>query len=107
MRSVPEHIEAVLAGVHALEPLEVGILGSVGCVLAQDVTIDDEDSQYMLLGRGTTIAPRHIALIAAAGLGRVSVHPKPRVVVVTVGSDLANPGTSDELRPDILSLIHI
>lgn len=101
MRSVPEHIDAVLAGVNALEPLEVGILGSVGCVLAQDVAIADEDGQHVLMSRGTTIAPRHIALIAAAGLGRVSVHPKPRVVVVTVGSDLANPGTSENQRPDI------
>lgn len=101
MRSVSEHLDAVLSGVNALEPLEVGVLGSVGCVLAQDVSISDEGGEHILLGRGTTIAPRHIALIAAAGLGRVSVHPKPRVVVVTVGSDLADPGTSDELRPDI------
>lgn len=101
MRSVSEHIDAVLSGVSALEPLEVDVLGSVGCVLAQDVSISDEDGEHILLGRGTTIAPRHIALIAAAGLGRVSVHPRPRVVVVTVGSDLANPGTATELRPDI------
>jgi len=101
MRSVSEHIDAVLSGVSALEPLEVDVLGSVGCVLAQDVSISEEDGEYLLLGHSTTIAPRHIALIAAAGLNRVSVHPRPRVVVVTVGSDLANPGTSTELRPDI------
>ena len=101
MHSVSEHLDTVLAGVTALEPLEVGVLGSVGCVLAQDVTISDTDGTHVLLGRGTTISPRHIALIAAAGLGRVFVHPKPRVVVVTVGSDLADPGTSEDLRPDI------
>jgi len=101
MHSVSEHLDTVLAGVNALEPLEVGVLGSVGCVLAQDVTINDTDGTHVLLGRGTTIAPRHIALIAAAGLGRVFVHPKPRVVVITVGSDLADPGTSEDLRPDI------
>lgn len=101
MRSVTEHLDLILGSVQAIEPLEVGLLGSVGCVLAQDVAIEDESGPHVLLSRGTAITPRHIALIAAAGLGRVSVHPKARVVVMTVGSDLADPGTSTELRPDI------
>ncbi len=101
MRSVTEHLDLILSSVQAIEPLEVGLLGSVGCVLAQDVAIEDEAGPHVLLSRGTAITPRHIALIAAAGLGRVSVHPKARVVVMTVGSDLADPGTSTELRPDI------
>ncbi len=101
MRAVGEHMDIILDSVAPLEPLEVGLLGSVGCVLAQDVTTSDEDGVHMLLSRGTAIAPRHIALLAAAGLGRVLVHPRPRVVVMTIGSDLANPGTNPELRPDI------
>lgn len=101
MRSVTEHLDIILDSTNSLEPLEVGLLGSVGCVLAQDVSIVDEDTEHVLLSRGTAISPRHIALIAAAGLGRVSVHPRPRVVVMTVGSDLCDPGASDELRPDI------
>ena len=101
MRSAPEHLEAVLSTVTALEPLEVGLLGSVGLVLAQDITISDDGIEHTLLTKGTQIAPRHVALMAAADLGRVLVHPMPRVVVLTVGADLSDPGNNDELIPDV------
>ena len=35
----------------------------------------------------------HIAVIAAAGRGAVLVRPRPRVVVLSTGSELAEPGT--------------
>lgn len=101
MRSAPEHLEQVLANVSPIEPLEVSLLGAVGLVLAQDITITDEENTYQLLNQGTEIAARHVALLSAAGLGRVLVYPMPRVVVLTVGKDLADPGTSEELAPDI------
>ena len=104
MRSVEEHLASILEDTTPLEPLVVGLLGSVGCVLAQDVTSDDEVGvARMLLPRGTAIGARHIALLAAAGLGRVLVHPKPRVVVLTVGDNLVNPGDEslDTDVPDI------
>jgi molybdopterin molybdotransferase len=101
MRSVEQHLEAVLANVIPLESLEVGLLGSIGCVLAEKVTTDDDGIEHVLLPQGTAIGARHVALLAAANLGRIWVHPKPRVVVVTIGSDLADPGTLEELRPDI------
>lgn len=104
MRSVEEHLGSILESATPLEPLEVGLLGSVGCVLAQDVTSDDEVGvARVLLPRGTAIGARHIALLAAAGLGRVLVHPKPRVVVLTVGDNLVNPGDEslDSDVPDI------
>ena len=104
MRSVEQHLEIVLANIAPLESLEVGLLGAVGCVLAEDVTTSDESGEHVLLAKGTTIAARHIALLASANLGRIWVHPKPRVVIVTVGSDLADPGTVEELIPDINGL---
>lgn len=101
MRSVEQHLEAVLDNASPLESLEVGLLGSVGCVLAEKVTIEDKGKEQVLLSQGTTIGARHVALLAAANLGRIWVHPKPRVVILTVGSDLADPGTLEVLRPDI------
>lgn len=101
MRSVEQHLEAVLVDASPLESLEVGLLGSVGCVLAEKVTTDDDGKEHVLLPQGTTIGARHVALLAAANLGRIWVHPKPRVVILTVGSDLADPGTIEDLRPDI------
>jgi molybdopterin biosynthesis enzyme len=91
MRSVEQHLEAVLADVSPLESLEVGLLGSVGCVLAEQVTAEDDGKEHVLLPQGTAIGARHVALLAAANMGRIWVHPKPRVVILTVGSDLAAP----------------
>jgi molybdopterin molybdotransferase len=101
MRSVEQHLEAVLTNVAPLESLEVGLLGSVGCVLAEQVTTDDNGNEHVLIPQGTAIGARHVALLAAANLGRIWVHPKPRVVILTIGSDLADPGTLEDLRPDI------
>ena len=66
MRSVEEHLEIVLANVLPLESLEVGLLGSVGCVLAEKVTTADDETEHVLLPQGTSIGARHIALLAAA-----------------------------------------
>ena len=38
------------------------------------------------------LGPRDIALLAAVGRGRVSVHPQPRVVIISTGSELVEPG---------------
>ena len=35
----------------------------------------------------------HIAVIAAAGRGAVLVRPRPRLVVLSTGNELAGPGT--------------
>lgn len=104
MRSAPEHLEKVLAAIQPSEPLEVDLLGSVGLVLAQDIVIQDEGDELKVLSQGTEIAARHVALLSAVGLARVLVHPMPRVVVLTIGDDLTNPGTDDELTPDINGL---
>ena len=101
MRLAPEHLEVVLSAVEPIEPLEVGLLGAVGLVLAEDVIVNDEGQEIRLLEKGTEIAARHVALLAAAGLGQVLVHPMPRVVVLTVGDDLSDPGADNELTPDV------
>jgi molybdopterin molybdotransferase len=50
---------------------------------------------------GTVLGPREIALLAAVGRGRVSVHPAPRVVVLSTGSELVEPGTP--LQPGLIT----
>ncbi|MFJ9040395.1 gephyrin-like molybdotransferase Glp [Streptomyces sp. NPDC102406] len=44
------------------------------------------------LTAGTVLGPPQIALLAAIGRGTVRVHPRPRVVVVSTGSELVQPG---------------
>ncbi|GAB2698802.1 molybdotransferase-like divisome protein Glp [Thalassiella azotivora] len=45
-----------------------------------------------LLAAGTRLTPRHVALLAATGHARVPVHPRPRVVVLSTGSEVVEPG---------------
>jgi molybdopterin molybdotransferase len=53
---------------------------------------DDVGKGETLLRQGTRLTPRHIALLAAIGLARVVVHPRPRVVVLSTGRELMEPG---------------
>jgi molybdopterin molybdotransferase len=47
----------------------------------------------LVMRNGTRLGPRQIALLAAVGLGRVQVTAKPRVVVISTGDELVEPGT--------------
>lgn len=46
-----------------------------------------------LLPHGARIDARRIALLGSAGVGRVLAHPRPRVVIITIGDELVEPGT--------------
>src|SRR5213080_1433928 len=47
----------------------------------------------LLVRRGTRLHARHVALIAAAGVGAVSVTRQPRVAVLATGTEIVPPGT--------------
>ena len=47
----------------------------------------------VLITTGTRLKPMHIAVAASAGRGRVLVRPRPRVIVLSTGNELAEPGT--------------
>jgi len=53
----------------------------------------DVDAGVTVVPAGTVLGPRTVALLAATGHPRVLVHPRPRVVVVSTGSELRDPGT--------------
>ncbi|MGN6244409.1 MAG: molybdotransferase-like divisome protein Glp [Motilibacteraceae bacterium] len=46
----------------------------------------------LILSTGTRLGPNQIGLLAAVGRSRVVVRPRPRVVVMSTGSELVNPG---------------
>jgi molybdopterin molybdotransferase len=56
----------------------------------------------VVLEAGALIGAREVALLAAVGRSRVSVRPKPRVVVISTGTELIEPGAamSPGLIPD-------
>src|SRR5580692_2551535 len=53
----------------------------------------DAKAGEVLISEGTRLRPMHIAVVAAAGRGTVRVRPRPRVVVLSTGNELAEPGT--------------
>ncbi len=53
----------------------------------------DAKAGEVLVSEGTRLRPMHIAVVAAAGRGAVLVRPRPQVVVLSTGNELAEPGT--------------
>lgn len=47
-----------------------------------------------VLPAGTVVGAREVALLAAVGRARVSVRPRPRVVVISTGTELVEPGAA-------------
>ena len=90
---VPEGADAVVAADLAYDTTEAvrftceaafhENLRPAGCRVA------DGDA---LLPSGTVLDPRMVAMLAEVGLDKVLARPKPRVIVVTVGADLVEPG---------------
>lgn len=46
-----------------------------------------------VLRRGARLSARQVGLLAGMGLARVCVHPAPRVVVISIGDELVEPGS--------------
>ena len=53
---------------------------------------DDVEEGDLLIEHGTVLGPRHLGLLAAVGRGTVRCRPRPRVVVISTGSELREPG---------------
>jgi molybdopterin molybdotransferase len=61
----------------------------------EDVVMGDT-----VLQAGTLITARQIALLASVGQASILVHPRPRVAVLSTGSELVEPGTP--LKPGLI-----
>ena len=89
------------SGADAVVPVEltdggtrqVEIRGEVPSGNAVRYAGGDAKQDEVLLTKGTRLKPMHIAVAASAGRGRVLVRPRPRVVVLSTGNELAEPGT--------------
>jgi len=53
---------------------------------------EDVDEGDLLVQRGTVLGPRHLGLLASVGRAGVRTRPRPRVVVISTGSELREPG---------------
>jgi molybdopterin molybdotransferase len=55
---------------------------------------DDIHAGDKVLSEGTLIGPRETMILAAIGRGQVRARPRPRVVVLSTGSELREPGAT-------------
>jgi molybdopterin molybdotransferase len=53
---------------------------------------DDISAGDMLVEEGDILGPRQVAILAATGQARVRARPRPRIVVISTGSELREPG---------------
>jgi molybdopterin molybdotransferase len=59
---------------------------------------DDVSAGDLLVQEGTVLGPRHLGLLASVGRATVVSRPRPRVVILSTGSELREPGS--DLGPD-------
>jgi molybdopterin molybdotransferase len=97
-------------GADAIVPLEAARAGTGTVQVAAPVGAGEGISAAgrdlpaggVVLEAGALVGAREVALLAAVGRSRVSVRPKPRVVVISTGTELIEPGAamSPGLIPD-------
>jgi molybdopterin molybdotransferase len=70
------------------------VLVSVPSIPGQHIRRRGEDIQQgrQLYAAGDLLSPRDVGLLAAIGRDQVLVRPRPRVVVISTGSELVQPG---------------
>jgi molybdopterin molybdotransferase len=80
-------VEATDGGVVKVQVFERSVVGQHVRETGEDV-----EAGTVVLRRGTLLGPGQIALAAAAGVSRVAVVPRPRVVVLSTGDELVEVG---------------
>lgn len=70
----------------------VQVTGSVDVGAYIRRAAEDVVAGEVVLAAGTLIGSRQVAILAAVGCGLVFVHPRPRVAVISTGSELVEPG---------------
>ena len=88
--SVAQFQERLLELAQPLAAIDLPLLDAHGATLASNLMIDDE----LLLQSGDRIGSTQIGLAASLGLDRLPCRPHPRVVIISAGDDLVEPGSS-------------
>lgn len=87
--SVAAFQEELLQLCTPLTPLDLPLLDAHGATLASDMLVDDK----VVIKNGQKIDSTQIALAASLGLDRLPCRPHPRVVIISAGDDLVEPGS--------------
>ena len=85
---VDEFLTSLLAICKPLDAFEMPLLDAHGATLASDIYAGDR----LVLREGTRIRSTQIGLAASIGRDHLPTRPHPRVVVLSAGPDLVEPG---------------
>ena len=85
---VDEFLTSLLAICKPLESFEMPLLDAHGATLASDIYAGDR----LVLREGVRIRSTQIGLAASIGRDHLPSRPHPRVVVLSAGPDLVEPG---------------
>ncbi len=88
--------ERLLALSEPLTPLDLPLLDAHGATLASDLLVDEK----IVIKNGQRIGSNQIALAASLGLDRLPARPHPRVVIISAGDDLVEPGSKLATQED-------
>jgi molybdopterin molybdotransferase len=92
-------------GADAVVPVEDTVVDGNRVTISRETTagayVRDQGSDLragdLLVPAGMRLAPRHLAALASAGIAAVEVLPRFRIVVVTTGAELIEPGSPASL----------
>jgi molybdopterin biosynthesis enzyme len=87
---VDEVLTSLLNLCTPLEPFDMPLLDAHGATLAEDVYAGER----LVMKSGSRIRSTQIGLAASIGLDHLPTRPHPRVVVLSAGPDLVEPGIS-------------
>jgi molybdopterin molybdotransferase len=87
---VDEVLTSLLNLCTPLEPFDMPLLDAHGATLAEDVYAGER----LVMKSGSRIRSTQIGLAASIGLDHLPTRPHPRVVVISAGPDLVEPGMS-------------
>jgi molybdopterin molybdotransferase len=94
---LPEDAEAVIPLEHTdgqqneVQIFQSAVFGQFIRRAAEDVELGE-----VVLKEGTKIDARHLGLLASVGRGSVLARPRPRVVIISIGDELLEPGAKLE-----------
>ena len=87
---VDEFLSALLSIVQPLTPIDLPLLDAHGATLAEDIFAGER----LVLKEGSPIRSTTIGMAASIGRGQLPTRPQPRVVIISAGPDLVEPGNS-------------
>ena len=86
---VDEFLTSLIAICKPLESFEMPLLDAHGATLSEDIFAGER----LVIRSGSRIRSTQIGLAASIGLDHLPTRPHPRVVVLSAGPDLVEPGT--------------